>query len=196
MKLFLKTVSTALITISLMTACSEANTEHSPSKEEKVKMVDMATIAKDSNNKINEKQENENWQLLKNGILTYNQTSKGGYYSATVESAKYSKSNQDSGVITAKIQVENVRDDGKEDNLSEIRYYIKNKETDEKSIGKAIPESLEDFENLPSHSKITYDVIFEIKDVANLNSFYLYIDSNLDPFSGVKWKLENLTNNN
>jgi hypothetical protein len=159
---------------------------------EKVKMADMQKITKEENEKIIEQQENEQWQSLEEGVLTYRQHTKGGYYNATVESATYKENNQSSPSIVAEIQIENVREDGKNDDLSEIRYYIKNKKTGENFTGVAVPSNKETFKQLAPISTITYDVLFEISDKKELNSYYLYMDSKLDPFGDVHWKLDNL----
>ncbi|MEK4721262.1 hypothetical protein NST66_27560 [Priestia sp. FSL W8-0524] len=193
----IKTAFTAVLTTGLITACSAADTgETSSSKVEKVKMADMQKVTKEENEKIIEQQENEDWQNLREGVLTYRQHSKGGYYNATVESAIYKENKQGSPSITAKVQIENVREDGKNDDLSEIKYYIKNKKTGEKFTGVAMPLNHEAFKELAPNSTVTYDVLFEISDKKELNSYYLYMVSKLDPFSDIHWKLENLTESN
>lgn len=193
----IKTAFTAVLATGLITACSAANTgETSSSKVEKVKMADMQKVTKEENEKNIEQQENEDWQSLREGVLTYRQHSKGGYYNATVESAIYKENKQGSPSITAKVQIENVREDGKNDDLSEIKYYIKNKKTGEKFNGVAMPLNHEAFKELAPNSTVTYDVLFEISDKKELNSYYLYMDSKLDPFSDIHWKLENLTQSN
>ncbi|SFH60956.1 hypothetical protein SAMN04487776_1415 [Priestia megaterium] len=45
---------------------------------------------------------------------------------------------------------------------------------------------------LAPNSTITYDVLFEISDKKEINSYYLYMDSKLDPFLDIHRKLDNL----
>lgn len=184
MKPLIKVTCTAFLLTSLMTACSEETT---PTKQEAANhnKVEVATQSEKSKEMSEE-------ERMEKGILLYGQTAKGGYYGATVESAKYEKSDK-TGYMTARITINNVRDDGKTVDLSEIKYSIKDEKTGKTYKGQAMPTYEDKFKSVPAGYSLTFDVSFMMENPPkDLNKMYLYMDSELDPFTNTHWKLDNL----
>ena len=129
-------------------------------------------------------------ERLEKGILLYGEKAKGGYYRATVENAKYEEVDNEHGSLTASITIDNVRDDEKTVDLSEINYLLKDEKTDKTYEGQAIPLNEDKFKSVPSDDSLTFEVLFMIENPPkDLNNLYLYIDSKLDPFPNTQWEL-------
>lgn len=182
MKLFQKTAYVALATTSLMAACSETDTLDLSNEKEKAELVDSADGAEEKNNKDAEKQDQEKWEHLNDGILVR--------YEDTILNNISSQEDENLSNVKVEIEVKNIRSDGKFEDLSEVKYVIRNKEADQEFAGKAVPVSREEFENLSPNSTIAYNVVFNIDNTENLNEYRLYIDSNLDSSSSISWQLK------
>ncbi|MEH7604454.1 MULTISPECIES: hypothetical protein [Priestia] len=183
MKSLVKVTCTAFILTSLMAACNEQTT--STKQEETNHKVEAATQSKKSKEMSEE-------ERLEKGILLYGQSSKGGYYGATVENAKYEKADK-TGYITARITINNVREDQKTIDLSEIKYSVKDEKTGKTYKGQAMPMYEDKFKTVPAGYSLTFEVSFMMeKPPKDLNNMYLYMDSKVDPFTDTHWKLDNL----
>ncbi|YCA45102.1 hypothetical protein M1E11_07940 [Bacillus sp. JZ8] len=182
MKSFLKVTCTAFILTSLMTACSEAK---ETAKVEPSKEVE-STLSPE------EQQQQLEIEKLEKGILFYGESVKGGDYGISVLDGSYGKTNEDSGTIKAQVEVKNVHDNGTGVTLLPLEFWVENEKTNQKVIGKALPDDAQKFTNLPQGQSIVFDVSFLIKDTEELENFYLYIDSKNDPFANAHWKLDNL----
>lgn len=179
MKTLIKVTGTALIVTILLAACSEETVtkrEETPNKvEESIPSKEMTEI-----------------ERLEKGILLYGEKAKGGYYRATVENAKYEEVDKH-GSLTARVTIDNVRDDEKTVDLSEIKYLLKDEKTDKTYDGQAMPLNEDKFKSVPSGYSLTFDVLFMIENPPkDLNNLYLYIDSRLDPFPNTQCELNNL----
>jgi hypothetical protein len=182
MNSFLKVTCTAFILTSLMTACSE---EKETAQVEPSKEVE-STLSPE------EKQQKLEIERVEKGILFYGEGAKGGDYGVSVLDGTYEKANEGSGTIKAQVEVKNVHDDGTAVTLFPLEFWVKNEKTNQKVIGKALPNDAQKFANLPQGQSIVFDVSFSIKDTEELENFYLYIDSKNDPFANAHWKLDNL----
>ncbi|MEI4803776.1 hypothetical protein ACIGHG_19580 [Bacillus sp. NPDC077411] len=165
MKSLIKITCTAFILTSLMAACSEETTQPKKSKE------------------ISEEKEKN--------ILLYEEFAKGGSYRATVENAKY-KIVDKMGNITTRVTINNVRNDEKTIDLSEIKYFVKDEKTGKKYEGQPMPIHEDKFKNVPVGYALTFEISFTMKNPPkDLNNMYLYMDSKIDPLD-TYWKLDNL----
>ncbi|MCF6796725.1 hypothetical protein L1M59_11390 [Bacillus sp. ET1] len=182
MKLFQKTAYVALATTSLMTACSETDTLDLSNGQEKAKLVDSTDGVEEKSNKDVEKQDQEKWENLNNGILVR--------YEDTTLNDISSQEDENLSNVKVEIEVKNIRSDGQFEDLSEVKYVIRNKEAGQEFVGKAVPVSREEFENLSPNSTIAYNVVFKIDNTKNLNKYCLYINSNLDSSSSISWQLK------
>ncbi|MCQ9285156.1 hypothetical protein NQ129_25655 [Priestia aryabhattai] len=182
MKSIIATACIAFMVTSLMTACSEEKETVQAEPQKKVEST--LTPA--------EKQERLEMEQLEKGILSYRETFKGGDYLISVLTGTYEKTNESSGTIKAQVKVENVHDDGTAVNLSPLKFWIENEKTKQKIVGKALPNNTQLYNSLPQGQSIVFDVSFLIKDVKELDQFYLYIDSKNDPLDNVHWRLDNL----
>lgn len=172
MKSLLKVTCTAFLLTSLTVACSEQTT----TKQE------VTTQSKEVS------EENK----MEKDALLYGEIAKGGYYRATVENAKYE---QVDGIerIVARVTINNARADEKAIDLSEIQYFVKDEKTGEKYEGQVMPMYEEKFKSVPAGYSLTFDVSFKMENLPkDFNSMYLYMDSKLDPFGDIHWKLANL----
>lgn len=77
-------------------------------------------------------------ERLEKGILLYGEGAKGGYYGSTVENAKYEKADK-MGYITARVTINNVREDGKTIDLAGIKYFVKDEQTGKMYKGQSMP---------------------------------------------------------
>ncbi|WP_461673159.1 hypothetical protein [Priestia megaterium] len=188
MKLFQKTAYIALVTTSLMAACSETSAVNSSNKPEKTKLTDRSDEIEEKSTKGIENQEQEEWKHLNKGMLAR--------YEGTTLIDSSSEEDENLSTIKVELEVKNIRNDGKSEDLSEVKYSIKNKETDEDFTGKAVPVSREEFENLSPNATIAYNVIFKIDNIKNLNKCYLYINSSFDSSSGISWQLKDQMDTN
>jgi len=182
MKSIIATACIAFMVTSLMTACSEEKETVQAEPHKKVEST--LTPA--------EKQERLEIEQLEKGVLSYRESFKGGDYLISVLNGTYEKVNEGSGTIKAQVKVENVHDDGTGVNLSPLKFWIENEKTKQKVIGKAFTSDAQRFNSLPQGQSMVFDVSFLIKDVKELENFYLYIDSKNDPLDNVHWKLDNL----
>ncbi|MEI4621665.1 hypothetical protein [Bacillus cereus] len=172
MKSLLKVTCTAFLLTSLTVACSEQTT----TKQE------VTTQSKEVS------EENK----MEKDALLYGEIAKGGYYRATVENAKYE---QVGGIerIVARVTINNAQADEKAIDLSEIQYFVKDEKTGEKYEGQVMPMYEEKFKSVPAGYSLTFDVSFKMENLPkDFNSMYLYMDSKLDPFGDIHWKLANL----
>ncbi|AVD54562.1 hypothetical protein BEH_24685 (plasmid) [Priestia filamentosa] len=178
MKSLVKVTCSALILTSLMVGCSEQTT---------------STKQKETHHKVEVKpKEMSEEERLEKGILLYGQSSKGGYYLATVENAEYAKEDE-TGYLTARVTINNVRDDEKSIDLSEIKYTVKDEKLGKTYEGQAMPMDEDKFKNVPVSDSLTFNVSFEMENPPkDLNNLYLYLESNIDPFADTHWKLDNL----
>ncbi|PEE37431.1 hypothetical protein [Bacillus pseudomycoides] len=175
MKSLIKVTCTAFLLTSLMAACSEQTT----TKKE------VTTQSKKS-----EKVSEEN--RMEKDALRYGEIAKGGYYRATVENAKYEKVDG-IGRIVARVTINNARADEKAIDLSEIQYFVKDEKTGKKYEGQVMPMYEEKFKSVPAGYSLTFDASFKTENSPkNFNNMYLYMDSKLDPFGDIHWKLDNL----
>ncbi|WP_394549267.1 hypothetical protein [Priestia aryabhattai] len=183
MKSLMKVTCTAFIFTSLMAACSEKTS--TPKQETTQHKVEASTKQKKSKEMSEE-------ERLEKGILLYGEGAKGGYYGSTVENAKYEKADK-MGYITARVTINNVREDGKTIDLSEIKYSVKDEKTGKMYKGQAMPMYEDKFKAVPAGYSLTFDVSFMMeKPPKDLNNMYLYMDSKIDPFVDTHWKLDNL----
>ncbi|WP_142340398.1 hypothetical protein [Priestia megaterium] len=182
MKLFQKTAYIALATTSLMAACSETNAVDLSKTPEKAKLVDRNDEIEKKSTKDVENPEQEEWKHLNKGMLAR--------YEGTTLVDTSSGEDENLSTLKVELEVKNIRSDGNSEDLSEVKYVIKNTETDKDFTGKAVPVSREEFENLSPNSTIAYNVIFKIDNIKNLNKCYLYIDSSFDSSSSIFWKLK------
>lgn len=193
MKTLIKVTCTAFIVTGLLAACSE-ETATKP-EETPIKVEETATKPKETPNKVEESISSKDMteiERLEKGILLYGEKAKGGYYRATVENAKYEEVDK-LGSLTARVTIDNVRDDEKTVDLSEIKYFVKDEKTDKTYEGQAMPMYEDKFKTVPSGYSLTFEVSFMIENPPkDLNNLYLYIDSKLDPFTNTKWKLNNI----
>ena len=179
MKTLIKVTCTAFMVTSLMAACSEETTTK---REEIPNKVEEPTLSK----------EMSEIERLEKGILLYGEKAKGGYYGATIENAKYEEVDK-VGSLTARVTIDNVRDDEKTVDLSEIKYLVKDEKTGKTYEGQVMPMNEDKFKTVPSGYSLTFEVSFMIENPPkDLNNLYLYIDSKLDPFTDIQWKLNNI----
>ncbi|MGG2015303.1 hypothetical protein [Bacillus sp. S10(2024)] len=165
MKSLIKITCTAFILTSLMAACSEETTQPKKSKE------------------ISENMEKD--------ALLYGEFIKGGFYRATVENAKY-ETVDNMGNITTHVTINNVRNDEKAIDLSEIKYFVKDEKTGQKYEGQPMPIYEDKLKNVPVGYALTFEISFMMKNPPkDLNNMYLYMDSKIDPLD-TYWKLDNL----
>ncbi|MET1122598.1 hypothetical protein ABWU59_27085 [Priestia megaterium] len=193
MKVFTKTTCISMTIATMMTACGTDTTVNSAKKAEKVQIINATNGAEIRNEKILKQERNKDRRRLGEGILVYGQGIKGDYSTKSIQEATYKESNKNFGIVTAKIQVKNIRKDKKSYDLSEFKYFVRDSKTGDTFKGEATPSSLEEFENLPSNTTINYNIVFKVKKKDNLNDNYLYIDSDIEPSSGISWHLYNLT---
>ncbi|MBT2258358.1 hypothetical protein [Priestia megaterium] len=182
MKSIIATTCIAFMVTSLMTSCSDGKETVQAEPQKKVE----STLSPA------EKQERLEMEQLENGIMSYRESVKGGDYGIVVLNGTYEKTNESSGIIKAQVKVENVHEDGTDVDLSPLKFWVKNEKTNQKVIGKALPNDTQKFKNLPQGQSMVFEVSFLIKDVKDLENFYLYIDSKNDPLDNVHWKLDNL----
>jgi len=182
MKSIIATTCIAFMITSLMTACSDEKETVQAEPQKKVE----STLSP------SEKQERLEREQLENGTMSYRQSVKGGDYGISVLNGTYEEANESSGTIKAQVKVENVHDDGTGVDLSPLKFWVENEKTHQKFIGKALPNETQKFKNLPQGQSMVFDVSFLIKDARELENFYLYIDSQNDPFNNTHWKLDNL----
>jgi hypothetical protein len=51
------------------------------------------------------------------------------------------------------------------------------------------------FKKVPAGYSLSFDITFLVKNPPkNVDDFYLYMDSAVDPYSDIHWKLDKLTN--
>ncbi|MFU1996369.1 hypothetical protein ACM6RA_26620 [Priestia megaterium] len=177
----------------MMTACSTDTTVNSAKKAEEVQIINATNGAEIRNEKILKQERHKDRRRLGEGILVYGQGIKGDYSTKSIQEATYKESNKNFGIVTAMIQVKNIRKDKKPYNLSEFKYFVRDSKTGDTFKGEAIPSNLEEFEKLPSNTTINYNIVFKVKKKDNLNDNYLYIDSDIEPSSEISWHLYNLT---
>ncbi|MFS8602724.1 MULTISPECIES: hypothetical protein [Priestia] len=182
MKSIITTTCIAFMVTSLMTACSDGKETVQAEPHKKVE----STLSPA------EEQERLEMEKLEKGIMSYRESSKGGDYGISVLNGIYEEANESSGTIKAQVKVENVHDDGTAVDLSPLKFWVENEKTKQKVIGKALPNDTQEFKSLPQGQSMVFDVSFPIKDVTELENFYLYIDSKNDPLDNVHWKLDNL----
>lgn len=186
MKNLIKVTCTAFIVTSLLAACNE---ETATKPEETLNKIE------ETPNKIEESissKEMAEIERLEKGILLYGEKAKGGYYRATVENAKYEEVDK-LGSLTARVTIDNVRDDEKTVDLSEIKYFVKDEKTGKTYEGQAMPMYEDKFKTVPSGYSLTFEVSFMIENPPkDLNNLYLYMDSKLDPFANTQWELNNI----
>ncbi|WP_017151622.1 hypothetical protein [Bacillus bingmayongensis] len=59
-----------------------------------------------------------------------------------------------------------------------------------------MPMYKEKFKSVPAGYSLTFDVSFKMENLPkDFNNLYLYMDSKLDPFGDIHWKLDNLVSN-
>jgi hypothetical protein len=182
MKSIIATTCIGVMVTSLMTACSDEKETVQAEPQKKVEST--LTSA--------EKQERLEIERLERGIMSYRESVKGGDYGVSVLNGTYEKTNESSGTIKAQVKVENVHNDGTGVDLSPLKFWVENEKINQKVIGKALPNDIQKFKNLPQGQSMVFDVSFLIKDAKELENFYLYIDSENDPFDNTHWKLDNL----
>ncbi|MCR8927417.1 hypothetical protein NLI92_002801 [Priestia megaterium] len=193
MKAFTKTTYISMTIATMMTACGTDTTDNSANKAEKVQIINATHGEEIRKAKILEQENNKDRKRLEEGILVYGQGIKGDFSTKSIQEATYKESNKNFGIVTAKIEVKNIRKDKKPYDLSEFKYFVRDSKTGDTFKGEAIPSSLEKFENLPSNTTIKYDIAFKVKKKDNLNNNYLYIDSDIEPSSRISWHLNGLT---
>lgn len=182
MKSIIATTCIAIMITSLMTACRGEKETVQAEPQKKVE----STLSPA------EKQERLEMEQLEKGIMSYRESVKGGDYGISVLNGTYEKANEGSGTIKAQVKVENVHEDGTGVDLSSLKFWVENEKTNQKVVGKALPNDSQRFKSLPQGQSMVFDVSFLIKDVKELENFYLYIDSKNDPLDNVHWKLDNL----
>ncbi|MFP7173893.1 hypothetical protein [Priestia filamentosa] len=182
MKSLVKVTCATFVLTSLMTACSEEKETTQVEPENKVEN----TLSPE------EEQQKLEMERLEKGILLYGQSSKGGYYGSTVENAEYAKEDE-TGYLTVRVTINNVRDDEKPIDLSEINYTVKDEKLGKTYEGQAMPMDEDKFKNVPVSDSLTFNVSFVMENPPkDLNNLYLYMQSDLDPFADTHWKLDNL----
>jgi hypothetical protein len=120
---------------------------------------------------------------LEKGILLFGEGAKGSYYLTKVNSAYLEETNP--GSIVVKVTIKNVR--GKQIDLSELKYLLKDEKNNNSYIGKVLTT------NIPSEININelreLDISFDIPDMAD--EYMFSVESSLDPMD-VRWKVDNL----
>jgi len=183
MKSLIKITCTAFILTGLLAACSEKT---STPKQETTQLKVEASSQQKKSKEMSEE------ERLEKGILLYGEDAKGGYYGSTVENAKYEKADN-MGYITARVTINNVREDGKTIDLSEIKYSVKDEKTGKMYKGQSMPIYEDKFKTVPAGYSLTFEVSFMMEQPPkDLNNMYLYMESKIDPFVDTHWKLDNL----
>ncbi|MGG3271413.1 hypothetical protein ABEP16_21115 [Priestia aryabhattai] len=191
-------VSAFMLTLSLSACNSSGNKAQETNKEKVVEAASNESTAED--NSGGEKatpEEIDEMQRLEKGILLYGQSFKGGDYGATVEHATYTVTQEgkdNSGIISARVTIKNVREDSKSVDLSNIQFSVKDEKSGKFYEGQPLIEDEQKFKQVPPGYSLTFDVQFFIKNPPkNVNYFYLYMDSSIDPFEDTHWQLEGLS---
>lgn len=82
---------------------------------------------------------------VENGTMSYRSSVKGGDYGISVLNGTYEKANESSGIIKAQVKVENVHRDGTGVDLSPVKFWVENGKTNQKMIGKSLPNDTQKF---------------------------------------------------
>lgn len=191
-------VSTFILALNLSACNSSGNKAQETNKEKVVEAASNESTAEDNSGGENATPEEiDEMQRLEKGILLYGQSFKGGDYGATVEHATYivtQEGKDNPGIISARVTIKNVREDSKSVDLSNIQFSVKNEKSGKFYEGQPLIENEQKFKQVPSGYSLTFDVQFFIKNPPkNVNYFYLYMDSSIDPFEDTHWQLDELS---
>lgn len=193
----------AALTIgSSLTACSNSEDKAEDKPKEKMQVEAASTAEpRKADHEEGEKatpEEIAQMERMDKGILLYGEGNKGGDYSSTVENAGYKvqKEGKDTvGIINARVSIQNVREDNQTVDLSEIQFSVKDEKTGKSYDGQPIVFDEDKFKKVPAGYSLAFDVTFLVKNPPkNVDNFYLYMDSSVDPYGDIHWKLDKLTN--
>ncbi|MEO2223204.1 hypothetical protein [Priestia megaterium] len=196
-------VMLAALTIgSSLTACSNSEDKAEDKPKEKTHVAASTAEAPTTDHEDGEKatpEEIAQIERMDKGILLYGESNKGGYYLSTVENAGYrtQKEGKDTvGVISSRVTIQNAREDNLEVDLSEIQFSVKDEKTGKTYDGQVMTFDEDKFTKVPAGYSMTFDVTFMIKNPPkNVDNFYLYMDSAVDPYGDIHWKLDHLIDN-
>lgn len=198
MKKFIGVLATGVVLTGLLSACGAK--EEAVEKPKKVEAA-ATTEPRKADHEEGEKatpEEIAQIERMDKGILLYGEGNKGGYYSSTVENAGYSvqKEGKDTvGFIKSRVTIQNVRENNLAVDLSEIHFSVKDEKTGKSYDGQPIVFDEDKFTKVPAGYSLTFDVTFTVKNPPkNVDNFYLYMDSAVDPYGDIHWKLDKLTN--
>ncbi|WPL43547.1 hypothetical protein [Priestia megaterium] len=190
----------AALTIgSSLTACSNSEDKAEDKPKEKTHVAASTAEAPTTDHEDGEKatpEEIAQIERMDKGILLYGEGNKGGDYSSTVENAGYrvqTEGKDTVGIITARVTIQNVREDNQTVDLSEIDFSVQDEKTGKSYDGQAMPFDEDKFKTVPAGYSLTFDVSFMIKNPPkNVDNFYLYMNSSVDPYEDIHWQLNNL----
>jgi hypothetical protein len=195
MKKFIGVLATGVVLTGLLSACGAK--EEAVEKPKKVEAAAAAATNSEEGEKATP-EEVAQMERMDKGILLYGESNKGGDYLSTVENAGYKvqKEGKDMvGIINARVSIQNVRDDKQTVDLSEIDFSVKDEKTGKSYDGQPIVFDEDKFKKVPAGYSLAFDITFLVKNPPkNVDDFYLYMDSAVDPYSDIHWKLDKLTN--
>lgn len=168
----------SLVFVSVTAACTQ---------DKKDSAVENGSIeeptAKNENEELINFEEKEDMSRLEQGILLVGESSKGGYYLTTVQSAYVNDSNNS---VVVNISVKNVR--GQMIGLSELKYTLKDEKDGKAYEGKVLDQNPSDIQVEPNET-VELKIAFEVPNIAD--EYMFYIESSLDPIEA-HWKIDKL----
>lgn len=175
----------------VLTACGTQETsnekEHG-STEISNKKDNPTTNNAENDGSVAKDEEAKRMERIEKGIMIYGESVKGSDYLTTVTGAQYNNDKSKQGIVTAVINVKNVREDGQAVNLSEMNFNLEDKSASKSYKGTVIsPE--DNFYKLSANEALTFEVDFKIPHLSK--GFMLHIKSKVDPIDAA-WKINNL----